>query len=286
MRKPGTLFDRPVGEAARAAFPQNDERRVEETVASGRRAGGRHAWNGKGARILRMEKTLLEGVEVRRVSENVVSVMPAGEQGAPYDRRASLYDRLVPSVAYNRVLWGTRPADYVAFARQAVQAGVGPLLEVGCGTAAFTAELYRRAVRPCLLVDRSAAMLERAALRLRGSGSELPANVILLQADLHALPFAPGRFGSVLLMGGLHLFEDVVGAVARLGAQRAPDGRLHLSGLAAETAIGRRYLRLLHRAGEVGTPRSEPELRAEVERGLDGPVEDWRRRGSMVYAQA
>jgi len=39
-----------------------------------------------------MEKTLLEGLEVRRVSENVVSVMPACEQGAPYDRRACLYE--------------------------------------------------------------------------------------------------------------------------------------------------------------------------------------------------
>lgn len=129
-------------------------------------------------------------------------------------------------------------------------------------------------------------MLERAAARLRGSASELPANVVLLQADLHALPFAPERFGSVLLMGGLHLFEDVADAVARLRAQRAPDGRLHLSGLVAETAIGRRYLRLLHRAGEVATPRAEPELRAAIERGLKEPVKDWRRRGSMVYGQA
>lgn len=85
-------------------------------------------------------------------------------------------------------------------------------------------------------------------------------------------------------MGGLHLLEDVASTVAELATQRAPGGRLHLSGLVAETRLGRRYLDLLHRAGEVAAPQREREVRAAVERGLGEPVDRWRRGGSMVYA--
>jgi hypothetical protein len=113
-----------------------------------------------------------------------------------YDRHASLYDRLVRSRLYNRLAWSTSPAHYTRFAAAAFAESDGPLLELAGGTAAATAALHARSNRPAVLVDLSRAMLERAAERIAthaGTSDELPPHVRLVQADLFALPFAPGR---------------------------------------------------------------------------------------------
>lgn len=233
-----------------------------------------------------LEGLLPAGTGVRALDTAILSALPAGEQAAPYDRRAAAYDRLVRSRLYNRLLWSTRPDDYSAFAREAVAGAEGPLLEVGCGSATFTYEAYRGTTRPCLLVDRSLAMLQRAASRLVRGDGRLAENLVLVQADLDHLPFRSAQFETVLFMGGLHLLDDVGATLQRLREQCAPGGHLAMSGLVAETEVGRRYLRLLHRAGEVAAPRDEEQLRQLVAAGLGRPVDHWRRRGSMVYAKA
>lgn len=238
------------------------------------------------ATVAGLDRLLTPGITERRIDTHILSVLRADEPGAPYDRRASTYDRLVRSRLYNGLLWSTRPADYSAFALEAIGDARGPMLEVACGSATFTAPAYRATARSSILVDRSAAMLERAASRLVDGDGALPGHLTLLQADLDALPFQPSRFDTVLFMGALHLLEDVAGTVQRLARQCAPGGRLFASGLVAETAVGGRYLRLLHRAGEVAAPRSEDELRDLFRSGLQGPAQAWRRIGSMVYAKA
>lgn len=92
-----------------------------------------------------------------------ISTALPDDVGAPYDRRAAAYDRLVANRLYNRLVWGTSPTAYRAFAAEAAADSEGPLLEVGCGTAAFTAGAYAATERYVQLVDRSRGMLERAA---------------------------------------------------------------------------------------------------------------------------
>jgi hypothetical protein len=60
---------------------------------------------------------------------------------------------------------------------------------------------------------------------------------------------------------------------------RAPHGRLYLTGLGAETRPGRRYLDILHRAGEVTTPLSAVELRE-----ASGQPAEFSTTGCMAYA--
>ena len=79
-------------------------------------------------------------------------------------------------------------------------------------------------------------------------------------------------------MGLLHLFGDPAALVDALCAQAAAGGTVHVSALVAETAIGRRYLRVLHRAGEVAEPRTAADLSAALG-GIELDV-----RGSMAYA--
>lgn len=124
------------------------------------------------------------GRRLRSVGDGLLSVLDPDDRASPYDRRAARYNRLV---------WGSSPASYAAFAAAAVAEGDGPLLDVGCGSAVFTAAAYRGAGRPLILIDRSLAMLTRAAQRLRPSehGS---ARIVFVQADLFDLPFRSRSF--------------------------------------------------------------------------------------------
>jgi SAM-dependent methyltransferase len=156
--------------------------------------------------LLAAERTL------RPARPPVVSALPAGDEGARYDRRAATYDRLIASRLYNRLAWGTRPSQYESFAAEAIAAGSGRLLDAGCGTATFTAAAYREAHRPLVLVDRSLDMLERAAQRLAG------AQAAFVQADVMDLPFSPGQFDTVACFGVLHAAHLTDGAQAVFGA--------------------------------------------------------------------
>lgn len=198
--------------------------------------------------------------------------------GAAYDGRAAIYDRLVGSRAYNRIAWGTSPRDYEAFVQRAVASAPGPLLDVAAGTAVATAAAYRASAREIVLVDRSRDMLRVAGGRLTRDG-ELRPGVRLVQADAFALPFEPGGFATVVSLGFLHLVDDVPGLLCALRAQLAPGGRIFCSSLVAETRVGRRYLRALHRAGEIARPRTAAELG-----GLLGGA-SLEVRGAMAYAE-
>ena len=207
-----------------------------------------------------------------------------GDAGAPYDRRAAVYDRLVRSRLYNRMAWSAAPADYARFAAVAFASSDGPLLEAAAGSAAATAGLHATSQRPTVLVDLSRPMLERAARHIAaarddGDSSDLAARIRLVQADLSELPFSPHAFTTVLGLGLLHLFEDVPLLVGALRKQLAPEGQLYLAGLVAETRRARWFLRALHRAGEVAAPKTGEELYVEL-----GRPADFATTGCMAYA--
>ncbi|MDQ4048248.1 MAG: class I SAM-dependent methyltransferase [Actinomycetota bacterium] len=142
-----------------------------------------------------MDSLLASGRSLRPASPEVLSALSTHDEGAPYDRRASFYDRLIGSRVYNRLAWGASVTDYRAFAAEALAADDGPFLDAGCGTLVFTATAYRKASRPLVLVDLSLGMLRRGAERL----GDAPA--MLVQADLLDLPFAPNRFSTVACFG-------------------------------------------------------------------------------------
>lgn len=178
------------------------------------------------------------------------------------------------SRAYNRLLWGTDPADYRAFARRAVDSARGPLLDVAAGSAIETGAAYAASDREITVTDRSVAMLEIAGRRI---GAPAAGRVQLVQADAYALPGPTHRFETVLCMGFLHIAEDPARLLAALLEQTAPGGAVWVSSLVAEHRIGSRYLAALHRAGEVAAPRSAAELSARLG-GIGLEV-----RGSMAY---
>jgi ubiquinone/menaquinone biosynthesis C-methylase UbiE len=197
-----------------------------------------------------------------------------------YDRHARLYDRLIANRVYNRIMWGTRPADYAAFATEAAAAGDGPLLDAGCGTAVFTAAVYAGCAREVVLVDRSAEMLRRAQQRCNGA----PARFV--QADLLELPFERHGFATVACHGVLHVLDDPWAGLAALADQVAPGGALYASMLVSDRGgITPAYMRALHRRGEISTPRREADLAAAA-RELFGDGAAITRTGAMAWLRA
>jgi SAM-dependent methyltransferase len=230
---------------------------------------------------------LAEGRPLRPLEDGLFSVLPEGTAGHAYDGRARAYDRMIGSRVYNRVAWGSSPADYRRFARRAVESAPGGwFLDAGCGTLLLTADAYLAAPgRPIVVLDQSLGMLRRARERVLGGGKRLPGNLVFLQADLLDLPFRPGAFRTVMSMGMLHLFADVAPLAANLEALLLPDGGLYLTSLVANGRLGDRYLRLLHRQGETAEPRAAPALEAVLRGALRRPLA-YSVTGNMAYAVA
>ena len=228
---------------------------------------------------------IAEGRDVRRVEEGIYSVLPGGPHRHLYDRRAALYDLFVSTRVYNRVMWGTLPSDYRAFARRAVASGAsGPMLDAGCGSLLFTSGAYLETNRPVVAFDQSLRMLRRARARLAGASGHLPAHVRLLQADLNDLPFRPASFQTVLCLNVLHQFADASHLVRGLERLLAGGGRLFLTSLVSnQRFVGDRFLAALHRSGEFVRPRSSAGLKELLTASLSRAV-DYRTKGNMAFA--
>jgi ubiquinone/menaquinone biosynthesis C-methylase UbiE len=219
------------------------------------------------------------GRTLRPAAEGIVSALPADAPPGEYDGFAHLYDTIVGTDLYHRIMWGNRAAHYRELAERAVAHGCGPYLDAGCGSAVFTASAYARANRPLVLVDLSVGMLAAAERRLREAGGA--ASAVRIQADLFDLPFRARSFDSVMSMGVLHLFDDATGLLARLRELLAPGGKLFFSSLVNDTPRATRYMAMLHRKGHIARPRSFAEVRAMAE--ASGARVDAERRGSMAY---
>ncbi|MBV7256250.1 class I SAM-dependent methyltransferase [Pacificimonas sp. WHA3] len=228
------------------------------------------------------------GISVRPLGDDIWSVDPDGASQLVYDKHARLYDRLIGNRLYNRLVWGTSPHSYARFANAALRSGSGTLLDAGCGSLVSTVHKHIESRRRSILCDLSEGMLRAARNRLIASAGGVPGNLVLLQADLNALPFRSESFGSVLCPGMLHIFEDVGAVTKELARVSAPGANIFMSSLVAERWIGRNYLALLHRAGEVAAPRHRQGLldRLNAPRsGLRTPMRAVSE-GSMLFVTA
>ncbi|MGB7405825.1 MAG: methyltransferase domain-containing protein [Pacificimonas sp.] len=163
-----------------------------------------------------------------------------------------------------------------------------PAAHAGCGSLVSTAKAHMASGRPTVLCDLSRGMMKAARDRIRALGGGVPDHLVFLQADLRGLPFRDGAFASVLAPGMLHLFEDVEVVTEELARISAPDASLWMSSLVADRALGRLYLNLLHRAGEVAAPRHAAALLARLRLpGFDNEASlKVERDGNMLFMTA
>ena len=99
------------------------------------------------------------------------------------------------------------------------------MLEIGCGTGAFTVPLAEAVGDNGEVVgaDISAAMLAGAKKRLAEAGLR---HVSVIEADAQTHKFAPGRFDLIASRFGVMFFADPAAAFANLFAAARPGGRL------------------------------------------------------------
>jgi SAM-dependent methyltransferase len=166
------------------------------------------------------------------------TAQPDGSQG--WDDYARFYDW------ENAQTMGQRD---VAFWLRLARAARGRVLELGCGTGRVSIPLARAGV-PLVGVDRSAAMLLRAASRQRRSGR---AELELVQADIRELPFRPAaRFAAVLapygILQSLLSDADLAHALASAAASLRPGGVLGLE-LVGDLVSWREYDRRVRLSG-------------------------------------
>jgi ubiquinone/menaquinone biosynthesis C-methylase UbiE len=234
-----------------------------------------------------LKEVLAEGCIIRLVEDDIYSVLPEAPHKHLYDRRAAAYDFVVSTWLYNRLMWGTSPLDYVAFAREAVDSHPGGrMLDAACGSMLFTAQVYFASNRQVIAFDQSLRMLRRARARLIELAGSVPGHVLLLQADLSNLVFRPGKFDTILCMNVLHQFAGAAEMIPRLKALLSDGGQLFLTSLVSNGRyVGDRWLGALHKTGEFVRPRSGVELNKLLDDSLGEEV-SYRMKGNMAFATA
>lgn len=234
-----------------------------------------------------LKEVLAEGCIIRLVEDDIYSALPKAPHKHLYDRRAAAYDSVVSTWLYNRLMWGTSPLDYVAFARKAaVSHHDGRLLDAACGSMLFTAQVYLASNRQVIAFDQSLRMLRRARARLIELAGSVPDRVLLLQADLSNLVFRPGKFDTILCMNVLHQFAGAAEMIPRLKALLTNGGQLYLTSLVSNGRyVGDRWLGALHKTGEFVRPRSGVELNKLLDDSLGEEV-SYRMKGNMAFATA
>jgi hypothetical protein len=76
-------------------------------------------------RAERLKEVLTEGCAIRLVKDDIYSALSDDSNRHFYDRRATAYDSVVGTRLYNRIMWGTSPLDYIAFASEAIMSNPG-----------------------------------------------------------------------------------------------------------------------------------------------------------------
>jgi SAM-dependent methyltransferase len=130
-----------------------------------------------------------------------------------------------------RVLGGGLYPLVVEQGRRAVQAAEGrPILDVPVGTAYFTAETAARHDGVVVGADYARGMVERAGRDSARIGLQ---NLVVMQADIHRLPFPDESFGAVLCTNGLQVMPGLSGALGELARVLAPRSPLLVSVIVA-----------------------------------------------------
>jgi len=208
----------------------------------------------------RLSEVISENVSLRRVEPGIYSVYPPGEMPGAYDSfgASTIYDVVACNRLYNRLMWGYSTRDYPVLCKNALDSSSeGWVLDIACGSLAFTAKLYTGySIRPVMLLDQSLHLLRKAKSRLLKQSGEMPANMVFLHADALHLPFRPESFSTVISLNLLHCLDDIKTALKELKRVLTADGSAALTTLVMSgTRWGDRYLRMLAGYGAV-VPRS------------------------------
>ena len=197
---------------------------------------------------------LLETVNFRAVEPNIYSVLPDDESGNEYDSQFGfIYDLIACNPIYNRLVWGYSVKIFSRTASEALHSSNdGPVLDIGCGSLAFTAKTYSQYTeRPVVLMDQSLKMLRMAKSRLLKENGKVPDNLVFLHADALQLPFKENIFTTILSENLLHCLNDTGVLLKQLKSIAAKDGKMFFTTLVKSNRLADNYLEALAGSGKL-----------------------------------
>jgi SAM-dependent methyltransferase len=201
---------------------------------------------------------LIRNAALRLVEPNIYSVLPDNETGNTYDTRFGyIYDWVACNPIYNRLIWGYSVEIFVKIVYNALRsATVGNVLDLGCGSLAFTAKIYTQySKRPVVLVDQSLKMLRIAKSRLIKYNGKVPDNMIFLHADALRLPFQGKCFQTIISENLLHCLDDTNILLEQVRNFLSEDGKMYFTTLVKSNRFADKYLEALAEGGKL-VPRT------------------------------
>ncbi len=165
----------------------------------------------------------------------------------------TFYDRVACNSVYNRLIWGYSINSFDDLTQEALTwTRDGLVLDVGCGSLAFTAGTYSRHFdRPVILLDQSIKLLRIAKSRVEKINGTVPSNMVFLHGDCLQLPFKPKAFNTIIALNLLHVLSDLKSALNGLGAVLTEDGSAFFTTLVRNNRTADRYLSLCEKSGEL-----------------------------------
>lgn len=180
--------------------------------------------------------------------------------GAAYDSKAKLYEKLVGSKLYNKLLWGTLPKDYTDFAEKAILNATGISLDIGCGGLIQTSAVYAKSKQNYILLDHSIEMLRIAKSRISNHCGKIPKNINLLQADAFQLPFENASFDNIMSFGMIHCFENKSEFINEALRVLKPNGTFYFTTMTSDRFVSKCYMNILRKQKEFGKPFSSQQI--------------------------
>ena len=116
-----------------------------------------------------MSNVILPDADLEMIEPHLYSVLSHTKMDSSYDKRfGDIYDWVACNRVYNRLVWGYSVSKFVSFTQKALHSSQnGMVLDIGCGSLAFTAREYiRYAECAVVLVDQSMKLLKMAKERI------------------------------------------------------------------------------------------------------------------------
>lgn len=201
-----------------------------------------------------LSSMLLENFTIRAVEPHIYSVLPDNESGSEYDTQFGfIYDWVACNPIYNRLIWGYSVSIFSQLAIDALRStSEGNILDVGCGSLAFTAKTYSQyTVRPVILVDQSLKMLRMGKARLIKQNGKVPDNLVFLHSDALHLPFQENAFATIISENLLHCLSDTSILLKQLKKIISRNGKMYFTTLVKNNRFADKYLEALADRGKL-----------------------------------
>jgi ubiquinone/menaquinone biosynthesis C-methylase UbiE len=197
---------------------------------------------------------LMENTILRAVEPGIYSVLPDNESGNEYDTQFGfIYDIVACNPIYNRLIWGYSVKMFHEIATDALRSSPeGNVLDLGCGSIAFTAKAYSQyAERPLFLADQSLKMLRMAKSRLIKQNGKVPENLVFLHSDALNLPFKENAFATIISENLLHCLDETSILLKQLRNIISESGKIYFTTLVKNNRLADKYLQTLADSGKL-----------------------------------